>query len=78
MGADGAWKGRPGLSAAARAGVERALAARPNATIVLFGHPRLAEQIAPAHLLCAWGGERIMQEAAARWLVSRAAARGKS
>lgn len=63
-----AWKGRPGLSDAAVARVKDAVAARPNAHIVLFGHPRLAEPLPGDSLLAAWGGEAVMQEAAARWL----------
>ena len=58
------WKGRPGLSPrSVRAVGEIA----PEAgLVVLFGHPRLAESIpGDAPLLCAWGGEAIMQEAAA-------------
>ena len=64
------WKGRPGYSAAARAAVERACAAAPDAVIVQFGHPRLATEI-PGATTCvsAWGGERVMQRAAARWLM---------
>lgn len=63
-----AWKGRPGLSAAARDAVAQAVAARPDATIVLFAHPRLAVELEGANVLGAWGGEALMQEAAARWL----------
>jgi len=58
------WKGRAGLSPRA----QRAVAdAAPGAGLVLlFGHPRLAEAVpGEAPLLCAWGGELIMQEAAA-------------
>ena len=64
------WKGRPGYSAASRAAVERAVAAAPDAVIVQFGHPRLAAEI-PGATACisAWGGERVMQRAAARWLL---------
>lgn len=56
------WKGRAGLSAASR----RSVAARaPDAELVLlFGHPRLAEDIpGGAPVLCAWGGDELMQEA---------------
>jgi beta-glucosidase-like glycosyl hydrolase len=66
------WKGRPHVSAAARARVARALAARPDATVVLFGHPRLAAEVPGDAALAAWGGDRIMQEAAGRWLAVRA------
>ena len=66
------WKGRPGYSAASRAAVERAAAAAPDAVIVQFGHPRLAAEI-PGATTCvsAWGGEQVMQRAAARWLMRR-------
>jgi beta-glucosidase-like glycosyl hydrolase len=65
-----AWKGRPGLSGAAKQSVADALAAQPAATIVLFGHPRLGTDLRAGQVLAAWGGERIMQQAAARWLVA--------
>lgn len=64
-----AWKGRPGLSAAARQSIADALAKQPAATVVLFGHPRLGGDLRAERVLAAWGGERIMQQAAARWLV---------
>jgi beta-glucosidase-like glycosyl hydrolase len=58
------WKGRAGLSHRAREAV--ADAAPTAGVVLLFGHPRLAEEIpGEAPLLCAWGGELIMQEAAA-------------
>jgi beta-glucosidase len=64
------WKGRPGYSAQARAAVERALAADPGAIIVQFGHPRLASEIpGAAPVVSGWGGERVMQNAVARWLM---------
>ncbi|HET8656114.1 MAG TPA: glycoside hydrolase family 3 N-terminal domain-containing protein [Longimicrobiaceae bacterium] len=64
-----AWKGRPGLSVAARERVRRALESHPDATVVLFSHPRLSDEIpAVRNLLAAWGGEALMQEAAAAWL----------
>ena len=63
-----AWKGRPGLSASATDRVAQLVAARPDACIVLFGHPRLASDMPGAHLLAAWGGEEVMQRAAARRL----------
>src|SRR5690606_27531262 len=61
------WKGRAGLSERAVAAVANALDAAPDATVVLFGHPRLAAELPEraAHVLAAWGGERVMQEAAA-------------
>lgn len=66
------WKGRAGLSARAVAAVANILEAAPDATVVLFGHPRLAAELPEkaAHVLAAWGGERLMQEAAARRLAA--------
>jgi beta-glucosidase len=64
------WKGRPGYSAASRAAVQTALAAAPDAVVVQFGHPRLAAEIpGSSAMVSAWGGERVMQNAAARWLM---------
>lgn len=67
------WKGRPGYSAASLEAVRRAVAGardRKQKTIVVqFSHPRLAASIeADAPIVCAWGGESAMQQAAARWL----------
>jgi len=58
-------KGHADLSAVSRAALRRLV---PGAAlVVLFGHPRLAAQIAGrAPLLCAWGGDAVMQRAAAR------------
>ena len=65
-----AWKGRPGISAAARERVREIVEAAPDATLLLFSHPRLAGEVPhPRHLLAAWGGEAIMQEAVAAWLL---------
>jgi beta-glucosidase-like glycosyl hydrolase len=64
-----AWKGRPGLSMMARERVREVTADFPDATILLFSHPRLASEIPSArNLLAAWGGEGLMQEAAVAWL----------
>lgn len=64
-----AWKGRPGISAAARERVREITTRTPDTTVVLFSHPRLADEIPTArHLLAAWGGEALMQEAAVAWL----------
>jgi len=65
-----AWKGRAGFGEASRA----ALASyTPDADlIVLFGHPRLVEQLpSEAPVLLAWHRQRLMQEAVARWLRER-------
>ncbi len=61
-----AWKGRPGLSAQAKARLEANLTA--ETTVVLFGHPRLAANFGGDHVVSAWGGEQLMQQAAALWL----------
>jgi len=42
------------------------------ALYVLFGHPRLLPQIpGDAPVVCAWHGQTLMQDAAARWVVGR-------
>lgn len=67
-----AWKGRPGYSATAREAVKTALAnaGETERLIVLFSHPRLAEELdVDAPMLCAWGGEAVMQRAASRVLL---------
>ena len=65
-----AWKGRPGISQRAQEAVRRATDEHPDATLLLFSHPRLADEVpSPRHLLAAWGGEAIMQEAVAAWLM---------
>jgi beta-glucosidase len=72
-----AWKGRPGFSAAAREAVHRALedASPSERLIVQFSHPRLAGELGgDAPILCAWGGEAVMQRAAARLLLREMAA----
>jgi beta-glucosidase-like glycosyl hydrolase len=72
-----AWKGRPGYSAGAKDAVRQALtrASRNDRVIVEFSHPRLADELdVDAPILCAWGGEAVMQRAAARVLLREAAA----
>lgn len=65
-----AWKGRPGISAAARERVREVTEVAPDATVLLFSHPRLAHELPTArNLLAAWGGEGVMQEAVAAWLL---------
>ena len=62
-----AWKGRAGLGRPA----QEALAnyATDADLIVLFGHPRLVDQIpSDAPILLAWHRQRLLQEAVARWL----------
>ncbi|MBK5188741.1 MAG: hypothetical protein JJD97_10900, partial [Gemmatimonadaceae bacterium] len=65
-----AWKGRVGYSDEAIAAVRAACEARPRATVIQFGHPRLASQLSFAGIVVsAWGGEAAMQSAAARWIM---------
>jgi hypothetical protein len=71
-----AWKGRPGYSAAAKDAVRQALSrgSRNDGLIVAFSHPRLADELdVDVPILCAWGGEAVMQRAAARVLLREAA-----
>ena len=68
------FKGRPGLSSQAVDVVADAAATPAGATVVLFGHPRMAPQVPGAHILGAWGGETLMQRAAARWLAAHPSA----
>jgi beta-glucosidase-like glycosyl hydrolase len=65
-----AWKGRSGFGAASRDALANAL---PGADlIVLFGHPRLLQELpTDAPVLLAWHRQRLMQEAVGRWLVRR-------
>src|SRR5690606_11182580 len=66
-----AWKGRPGISAGARDAAATALAGAGSGIVVLFGHPRLAAELPDGvPVLAAWGGEPLMQEAAAEWLAA--------
>lgn len=65
------YKGRPSLSDEAVRVVERAVSS-PSSLVVLFGHPRLAEQLPGNNVVCAWGGEPLMQEAAAVWIAREA------
>ncbi|HJQ11152.1 MAG TPA: glycoside hydrolase family 3 N-terminal domain-containing protein [Gemmatimonadaceae bacterium] len=71
-----AWKGRPGYSQKAKDGVKRALesAGSRDRLIIQFSHPRLANELkTDAPILCAWGGEGVMQKAAARVLLRETA-----
>ena len=64
-----AWKGRPGYSASAKESLGRALqdAKTKDRVIIQFSHPRLAAELdVDVPILCAWGGEAVMQRAAAR------------
>jgi len=62
-----AWKGRVGLSEDARRQLREALGWTGPSLVVLFSHPWNGVEVPPpASVLCAWGGEPLMQEAAAR------------
>ena len=64
-----AWKGRPGYSASAKETVRRTLqeSKTNDRLIVQFSHPRLANELdVDVPILCAWGGEAVMQRATAR------------
>jgi beta-glucosidase-like glycosyl hydrolase len=76
------WKGRPGYSKRALDAVSSALAAasaaRNSATVVQFSHPRLAASVpGDAPIICAWGGEAVMQRAGARALTGRVAGKAR-
>jgi len=60
-------KGRAGFGAASLAALE---AARTADLVLLFAHPRLVGQVpGDAPVVLAWHRQRLMQEAAARWMV---------
>lgn len=65
-----AWKGRSGFGPASWDALANTA---PNADlIVLFGHPRLLDQLpSEAPVLMAWHRQRLMQEAVGRWLRRR-------
>lgn len=66
------WKRRAGYAADTRLRLEAACAAAPDAVVVQFGHPRLVAELGGcATIVSAWGGEAVMQEAAAAWLLGR-------
>lgn len=63
-------KGRAGLGARAKAALNAALP--DTRLVVLFGHPRLLEEIpAGPPVLLAWHRQALMQEAVSRWLRER-------
>lgn len=61
------WKGHGGLSPAVAAAVREALAGADLALPIVFGHPRIMEQLG-IDGACAWAVEPIMERAAAQWL----------
>jgi beta-glucosidase len=64
------WKRRSWLAPERAREVNYILEGAFDATVVLFGHPRLAAQLAAAeNLLCAWSGDPLMQDAVAEHLV---------
>jgi beta-glucosidase len=65
-----AWKGRSGFAPATKEALAHHAAGAD--LIVLFGHPRLAAELpSNAPVLLAWHRQKLMQEAAARWLRGR-------
>jgi beta-glucosidase len=67
-----AWKGRSGFGPATKEALAHHAAGAD--LIVLFGHPRLAAELpSDAPVLLAWHRQKLMQDAAARWLRSRLA-----
>ena len=63
-----AWKQRFGFAPSSVEKINQAVAAGAD-SVVLFGHWRVAGQIQGANVLCAWGGEPVMQLAAAHRLL---------
>jgi hypothetical protein len=69
------WKGRAGLSERARRELQEAISGPGPTLVTLFSHPwNVVEIPAPIPVLCAWGGEPLMQEAAARAVARLASA----
>ncbi|HEU5305177.1 MAG TPA: hypothetical protein VFU40_11075, partial [Gemmatimonadales bacterium] len=65
-----AWKGRSGFGPGTRDALAHHAAGAD--LIVLFGHPRLLDELpGKAPVLLAWHRQRLMQEAVARWLARR-------
>jgi hypothetical protein len=54
-----------------RAAVRGAIEAGRPVTVLHFAHPRSAPDVEGAAVVCAWSGDRAMQQAAARWLLAR-------
>jgi beta-glucosidase-like glycosyl hydrolase len=65
------WKRRASLAEKSIESVRNALAKTPDALVVLFGHPRLVQQLPFANnVICAWCGDVLMQDAVAERLVT--------
>jgi beta-glucosidase-like glycosyl hydrolase len=63
------WKRRSWLAPERASEVNRILERAPDATVIIFGHPRLVQQLPGArNVLCAWCGDPLMQEAVAEHL----------
>ena len=70
-----AWKGRAGLGTETLNEVRRLVEGASNPVLILFGHPRLADQLpAGGTVYCAWTGDPLMQDAVAARLVGNAPA----
>jgi len=68
------WKGRSHMAPDTVEKVRRLIEEAPDAMLILFGHPRLADQVPfAANVLCAWCGDSLMQNAAAVYLMADAA-----
>jgi beta-glucosidase-like glycosyl hydrolase len=64
------WKGRPGYAPESRKAVDKVCDRVPETVVMQFSHPRLAAELKKAkHVVSAWGGDTVMQQAAARWLL---------
>jgi beta-glucosidase len=67
------WKGRATLAPESVGEARAIIAENHDATVVVFGHPRLAEHLPFAdNLLCAWCGDLLMQDAVAHRLMAGA------
>lgn len=64
---------RDAALARVRAAVDAAGAAGRPVTLLHFAHPRTAPAVDGAAVVCAWSGDRAMQQAAARWVLARRA-----
>jgi hypothetical protein len=72
-----AWKGRSALGGGSREALAHHAAGAD--LIVLFGHPRILEELpGRSPVLLAWHRQRLMQEAVARWLGDRIRYAGSS
>jgi hypothetical protein len=67
-----AWKGRAGLADATLERLDHWLRRSPEATVVVFGHRRLADSLPvdASAVVCAWSGDPLMQEAVAARLAA--------